>query len=772
LNETQSDAISAAATRGPQPPPPRTLIGTIRAHPLPMVLLWGSADFEQIGNDAAARLLDAPAPWPRLTELVLPHLDRITQGKPCEIGEVRWGNDRYLTIHCGSARNENGDIGGVLLTLADTTAARQGEEQLRLLTNALPTLISYVGADHRYRFNNRAYQDWFRPGNGPGNGEPLTGRHMREVLGEDIYQHRLPYIDRVLAGETVQFEGPTRHGTQGLRDTEVLYVPDRGDDGAVRGFVVLVQDITERRRDQRALGESETRFREMFEQTPIGMVVNDLDGHYVHVNPAYCRIVGYSRDELLDPAMRVRSVVHPDDRERMLALQAKVIAGESNAFFLEKRYVRKDGSIVWVRVSGTARRDAQGRPIQLVRLVEDINDRKLAETELEHLLESERQARAEAERASEAKSEFLATLSHELRTPLTPVLLTVSLMESNPTLPEALREDVATIRRNVELESRLISDLLDLTRITRGKLQLDLQDVDLHLIVRSAIDICQREASAKLVVDLGAKQHIVHGDSTRLQQIFWNLVNNAIKFTGSDGTITVRSTNTEDGRIRVEVSDTGIGIEPDVLPRLFNAFEQGNVRAAQRFAGLGLGLAISKKLVEVHGGTITAHSAGRGRGATFAVELPALILQPRPQSPPRASGASMPRESVSVLLIEDHEPTLLVLSKLLRLMGHRVTAVTSVASALAAARQDRFDLIISDLGLPDGSGLDVMRHLRNEYSGRAIALTGYGMESDIAASRDSGFAEHLTKPVDLNALQAAIGRVISRLPRPRPTATS
>jgi CheY-like chemotaxis protein len=258
------------------------------------------------------------------------------------------------------------------------------------------------------------------------------------------------------------------------------------------------------------------------------------------------------------------------------------------------------------------------------------------------------------------------------------------------------------------------------------------------------------------------------GDSTRLQQVFWNLINNAIKFTPDDGTIIVRSSNTADGRVCVEVVDTGAGIDPAVLPKLFNAFEQGEVRAARQQAGLGLGLAISKKLAEAHGGTIVATSGGRGRGATFTVDLPVVAQRrhakhPIPQHPAPVPTATQP---VHVLLVEDHEPTLRVMERLLRQIGHRVTGVASVASATAAAAEDGFDLIISDLGLPDGSGLDVMRRLRERYAGRAIALTGYGMESDITASREAGFAEHLTKPVDLAALDAAIRRVTRRVTRP------
>jgi signal transduction histidine kinase len=393
------------------------------------------------------------------------------------------------------------------------------------------------------------------------------------------------------------------------------------------------------------------------------------------------------------------------------------------------------------------------------RAQEEIEERRRVEAQL-------REAKDAAEAASRAKGEFLATLSHELRTPLTPVLLTVSLIESHPDLPDEVREDVATIRRNVELESQLISDLLDLTRIERGKLQLEFQCVDLHLILRSAIDICQREASAKLTADLGAARHTVQGDGTRLQQIFWNLINNAIKFTPQQGTITVRTSNAGDdgeSRVRVEVIDTGAGIDPSMMPKLFSAFEQGEVRAARQQAGLGLGLAISKKLTEAHGGTIAVRSAGRGRGSTFIVELPVAVGQfVRVASPvERPAVLRAAPQPLNVLLVEDHEPTLRVLEKLLRQIGHRVTGTTTVTTALAAAAQEAFDLIISDLGLPDGSGLDVMRRLRRDFAGRAIALTGYGMDADVDASRAAGFALHLTKPVDRAQLESAIERVTS-----------
>lgn len=528
------------------------------------------------------------------------------------------------------------------------------------------------------------------------------------------------------------------------------------EDGKLLRAWGMQRDVTEQRKAQEALGKSEAAFRELADAMPQIVFAARPDGTVDYFNRQWYEYTGLPNGEM---GFEHWKQAHTEEGLRRVMEVWPEALRTGEPYEIEYQLRRHDGAYRWHLGRARPVKDADGKIIRWFGTNTDIHDHKMLQEFNEQLLESERAARIEAERASESKSAFLATLSHELRTPLTPVLLTVSLMESHPGLPQELRDDVATIRRNVELESRLISDLLDLTRVARGKLQLDMQDVDLHLIIRSAIDICQREASAKMVVDLKAMRHTVRGDSTRLQQVFWNLINNAIKFTSPEGTITVRSSDAANGLVRVEIVDTGVGIDPAVLPKLFNAFEQGEVRVVRQQAGLGLGLAISRKLAEAHGGTIRAASPGKGRGSTFTVDLPAVdSFAPVAVAPP-AAAAPEARRVLNVLLIEDHEATLGVMTKLLRGMGHKVTATASVGAALAAARQDSFDLIISDLGLPDGSGLDVMRSLRGKYQGRAIALTGYGMESDIADSQAAGFAEHLTKPVDVSELEAAINRV-------------
>jgi len=377
---------------------------------------------------------------------------------------------------------------------------------------------------------------------------------------------------------------------------------------------------------------------------------------------------------------------------------------------------------------------------------------------------------AESQAASEAKDRFLASLSHELRTPLTPVLAVVSALEEDARVPADLRRPLDLVRRNVELEARLIDDLLDLTRIVRGKLELHPEVTDARKVIEHTIEICCGGDAAgcpPVVTDLAAEDHRLWADPSRLTQVLWNLLNNAVKFTAPEGTITVRSRNDGD-RLILQVSDTGMGIDPRVLPHVFDAFEQGRARSPRGAGGLGLGLAISKAIVELHGGRLTAESRGRGQGATFTVSLPAslprvdhetgeievagkTIAAPEPAAGP-----------LHILLVEDHADTAEAMAELLSLLGYRVTTAATVAEALGTAGAERFDLVLSDLGLPDGSGLDLMRELgrRNGEGVPGIALSGYGMEEDVRESLEAGFRKHLTKPVTLQQLEGAIREVV------------
>jgi PAS domain S-box-containing protein len=381
---------------------------------------------------------------------------------------------------------------------------------------------------------------------------------------------------------------------------------------------------------------------------------------------------------------------------------------------------------------------------------------------------------AEKERteiASRAKDNFLAALSHELRTPLTPVLMTATALREDERIPEDLRADLAMMERNIALEARLIDDLLDLTAIVKGKLQLREQICDLHSLIGLAVEIVRDEARSKPVnlrLDLSARRTGILCDPSRIQQVFWNLLRNAVKFTPERGEITIRTRDETDGRLRTEVSDTGVGIRPDAIEKIFQPFEQAGRENDHRFGGLGLGLAIARAIVDLHGGTISALSNGADLGATFIVELPgarelatgatALFADTAADGSSSGGHTSI---ALRLLVVEDHQPTLFVLRRLLARTGHHVITASSMAAAISAAQSGFFDAVISDLGLPDGTGNELMSRLREIQPGIAgIALSGYGMEEDIRRSREAGFTAHLVKPVDYDQLRRTLRDII------------
>jgi signal transduction histidine kinase/CheY-like chemotaxis protein len=399
-----------------------------------------------------------------------------------------------------------------------------------------------------------------------------------------------------------------------------------------------------------------------------------------------------------------------------------------------------------------------------------VTQHERAQTERQALLDREQAARAEAERANLAKDQFLAVLSHELRTPLTPVMLTASIMEANDQLPQAVRADAHTIRRNVELEARLIDDLLDLSRIANGKLNLNLQPVEIHALLEAVREMTNPDAASKrmsLHWKLDARNDRVQGDAARLQQVLWNLLKNAVKFTPEGGQIHVRTRDDGSDTIAVEITDSGIGIGEEALPRIFTPFDQGGQATTRRFGGLGLGLAISKAIAQMHHGAIAAQSPGEGRGSTFTLTLPTTQSVHKPTTPidrpspePAATRLSSPKSTAAnlrVLLVEDHPDTLKALRRYLASVGFAVTPAATVQDALNLLDAQSFDILVSDIDLPDGTGHDVMRHIKHrrlEVSG--IALTGFGTEYDIKTSQDAGFAAHLTKPVDVRHLRDTI----------------
>jgi signal transduction histidine kinase/CheY-like chemotaxis protein len=458
-----------------------------------------------------------------------------------------------------------------------------------------------------------------------------------------------------------------------------------------------------------------------------------------------------------------RSRLHDDDVQMWHNAAAALLKGKTE-FSQEFRCRDRLGNLRWQH------EDLSIQPIDLGQwrvfsVVTDITDRKHAEQELQR-------AKEVAEAASLAKDRFLAMLSHELRTPLTPVLATVNLIESRKDLADDLRADLTIIRQNVEMEARLIDDLLDLTRVNRGKVELRNETVDAHAAIQSALQTCGNDAESKhltITLNLDATQHHVWADAARLQQVFWNLLKNAIKFTPVGGTVEVRTSNFGDDPqakwISVEVIDNGIGIEPDVLPRLFDEFEQGERTITRQFGGLGLGLTISRSLVLMQHGTLSASSAGRNRGATFTVKLPTSTGSLAQKLNGVVAGKTeQSSNTATILLVDDHADTLRIMARLLRSVGYQIVTADCVEAAIAVAMTNKIDMLISDLGLPDGTGLDIMQALRAEPSVtgiKGIALSGFGMDEDIRKSLEAGFEKHLTKPVNFRVLAEAIREVLA-----------
>jgi signal transduction histidine kinase/DNA-binding response OmpR family regulator len=409
------------------------------------------------------------------------------------------------------------------------------------------------------------------------------------------------------------------------------------------------------------------------------------------------------------------------------------------------------GSLTLVRTG-----DSPGYTLAELSLAEELAQRAALALDNASLYMAAHRAREEAEAANNAKDRFLAMLSHELRTPLTPVITSILNLEADESLQPQTRQALQVMRRNVELEARLIDDLLDLTRVGSGKIHLSREIVNAHSLLKNAVEICRPDIEAKqltLNLHLEGQDIFMDGDPARLQQIFWNLIRNSMKFTPSGG---IRlSTYCDRGRFHIEISDTGIGMEPDLIERIFLPFEQGE---RGLFGGLGLGLTITKALVDLHEGEILVRSDGPGQGTTFLLNFPTsdapLTIAPSP-----ATSSTPDLLPLRILLVEDHPDSNESLTMLLEMRGYTVLSALNVKSALEIAGQNEIDVLISDLGLPDGNAGETMKVVSKLYSAIGIALSGYGMEEDMRRSREYGFSHHLVKPVDVGRLESILSQL-------------
>jgi PAS domain S-box-containing protein len=533
-------------------------------------------------------------------------------------------------------------------------ALRESEAQMRLVTDALPVLISYVDRDERYRFNNRAYETWFAHAR-----HEMTGCTLREVLGDAAYQQIQPFVKRALAGEMVTFERTIPYKDGGTRDVQVSYLPDVEPGGQARGYYAMVLDISDRRR---------------------------------------------------------------------------------------------------------------------------------AEAERESLLAREQLARAEAERASNLKDEFLATLSHELRTPLNAILGWAQVLRRQETTGD-VANGLAVIERNARVQAQLIEDLLDLSRIISGKLRIDVQRVDAAEVIRAAVESVRPSAEAKeirLETVLDSHAGVVRGDPARLQQVIWNLLNNAVKFTPKGGKVQI-ALERVNSHVEVTVADTGDGIAPEFLPHVFDRFRQADGAITRSYGGLGIGLAIVKSIVEAHGGTVRAKSPGLGGGATFSIELPLMVVhedgnQLADRKHPRLANLGVEDEEfvceekllqgISVLVVDDESDARDLIRKVLDDCSATVMVANSGAEALQLVEQSRPDVIVSDIGMPNMDGYELMRRIRElapEAGGTtpAAALTAFARSEDRRRALIAGYQSHVAKPVEPAELVTVVASLAGRMKRSR-----
>ncbi|KAG0163231.1 hypothetical protein DFQ30_000504, partial [Apophysomyces sp. BC1015] len=541
-----------------------------------------------------------------------------------------------------------------------------------------------------------------------------------------------------------------------------------------------IERVLAQKRAQREITEAELvrarelHYRTLAEAIPQLVWTALLDGRIDFTSKQLLSYTGMDALSLLGTAWPDK-LVHPDDRERT-AQQWSEALRDCTHYDVEHRLCAADGTWRWFKTHATPLRDDSGRVRKWFGTSIDIDDQKLAAQERERLLANERAARSEAEQASKLKDEFVATLSHELRAPLNAIVGWAQLLLRDASDPARVEKGLQVIHRSARLQAQMIDDLLDMSRIMAGKLRLDVQRIELVDVMTDVISTVQPEADAKeicVVPVLGARA-VIHGDPARLQQIIWNLLTNAIKFTPRCGRVTVTLRN-GDGEAQLVVSDSGCGIREKFLPHVFERFRQEDASTTRQFSGLGLGLSIVKELVEMHGGRIAAMSDGEQRGATFTVTLPVVAAEGTAHRSAVAETSAQPDaalpslDGVHVLVVEDEVDARELVQRVFEERGARVSAVASVRDALRTFDESKPDVIVSDIGMPEEDGFAFIAQLREREAARggmtpAAALSGRARGDDRRSALMAGFQTHLAKPVDPADLLLAIASLVGRAP--------
>ncbi len=660
---------------------------------------------------------------------------------------------------------------------------RQSEERFKLLVESVRDYAIFMLDPEGHVLTWNAGAERFKGYRA----EEIIGKHFSVFYPADSRQKRWPEHELEVAKETGVFEDEgwrvRKDGT--LFWANVVITTLRDTEGQVLGFAKVTRDLTQRRAHEEALRRSEERFRLLVEGVAeYAIFMLDPNGKVATWNNGAARIKGYRAEEIIGQHF---SVFYPKDAKDSGWPEHELqVAAEQGSFVDTGWRVRKDGTMFWANVTITALRDDTGQLMGYAKLTRDMTEAKRIEAmeqvnqQREELLEAERSARMAAQRATRLKDEFLATLSHELRTPLSAILGWTQLLmrEGPPKGPDEQKRAIEVIDRNARAQIQLIDDLLDLSRIMTGKLRLDLHQISFASVVEAAVDSATPAAETKgirLKAILGAGQDVISADAGRLQQVVWNLLTNAIKFTPKGGQVQVLLQRVN-SHLELSVSDTGIGIAPSYLPQVFDRFSQKDSSTTRAYGGLGLGLAICKQLVELHGGTIRAASQGEGKGATFSVHLPLSIVQLQDETSPRihpthetpsGESLSLPRlEGVHVFSVDDEPDARDLIRAVLEAQGARVTSFSGGEEALAALETTKPTILICDVGMPKMDGFQLIRTLRAKEprSGRipALALTAFARAEDRKRSLVAGYQAHLAKPFDVGEFILVISDLVGR----------
>jgi PAS domain S-box-containing protein len=547
-------------------------------------------------------------------------------------------------------------------------------------------------------------------------------------------------------------------------------------------FISLVVFTSSRRKAENRLRQQHELLQVTLSSIGDAVIATDLDGRINFLNPTAEALTGWAMSEAVNqPLDGIFTIVNEKTRQTVenpfaLVKRKGAVVGLANHTVL----LSKDGREIPIEDSGAPIKDADGKMVGVVLVFHDVSERRRAEQEREELLEREQAARNEAEAANRLKDEFLATVSHELRTPLNAILGWATLLNLSRMDEETVHKAREIIERNARAQAEIISDILDVSRIIAGKLRINAQPLQLAPILQAAVDTVQPAALAKtisLTTSLAYQTDYVIGDADRLQQIIWNLVSNAIKFTPEKGSVDIRLEEV-DSHLEVKVIDNGVGIDPKFLPFIFERFRQADSSMTRAHGGLGLGLAIVRHLVELHGGTVAAESGGENQGTSFTVRLPIATVQvseamasAHMQNDAKLAGAASPLSAsapdlrgLRVLVVDDEPDALEIISTILILHGATVFTADSSADALRALRESKPDILISDLGMPDEDGYTLIGKIRAlpvEQGGRipAAALTAYAREEDRQQSLAAGFQAHIAKPVDPSTLANEVVRL-------------